>query len=327
MRDGRVLVTGGAGFVGSHLCERLIDEGAEVMCVDNLSTGRVRNIEHLMDDPSFHFTQADICDGIRVEGPLDAVLHLASPASPQDYLRLPVETMMVGALGTKHALDLAGAKGAQLVLTSTSEVYGDPLIHPQPETYWGNVNPVGPRAVYDESKRFAEALTVAYRQAGIARTKIARLFNTFGPRMRADDGRMIPAFVSQAIHGHPLTVAGDGTQTRTLCYVSDTVAGLLRLLRSDHEHGPVNIGGAVEMTVLETAELIRTVVGSDSPIEFIERPTDDPTVRKPDLGRAISSLGWRPRVTVDDGIRRTVEWFLNEGLARDHAGSSRAHQS
>ena len=307
--DKRILVTGGCGLIGSHLCERLLDDGAEVICVDNLSTGNVDHVGSLLDSPAFRLVEADITTGIHVDGPLDAVLHLACPASPRDYLRLPVETMKVGSLGTLHALELAAAKDATFLLTSTSEVYGDPLVHPQPESYWGNVNPVGPRAVYDEAKRFSEAVAVAFRDAKGLNAKIVRIFNTFGPRMRADDGRMIPAFICQAVDGLPITVAGDGSQTRSLCYVSDTVEGIVRTLWSEHEHGPVNIGGGVEMSVLETAQLIRELTGSSSPIEFVERPQDDPAVRRPDLTRATTSLGWRPVVDLETGLRRTVDWF------------------
>ncbi|GGS45035.1 NAD-dependent epimerase/dehydratase family protein [Actinokineospora fastidiosa] len=308
--DKRVLVTGGCGLIGSHLCERLLADGCEVICLDNFSTGTARNVRPLVDDPAFHLVEADVTAGIGLDGPLDAVLHLASPASPYDYLRLPLETMKAGSLGTLHALDLAAAKGATFLLTSTSEVYGDPLVHPQPESYWGNVNPVGPRAVYDEAKRFSEALAVAFQDAKQVATKIVRVFNTFGPRMRADDGRMIPTFICQAIDGRALTVTGDGSQTRSLCYVSDTVEGIVRTLWSDDEHGPVNIGGGLEMSVLDTARLILALTGSRSPIEFVDRPQDDPAVRRPDLTRAATSLGWRPVVDVETGLRRTVDWFL-----------------
>jgi dTDP-glucose 4,6-dehydratase len=304
----RVVVTGGAGFVGSWLCERLVDLGAAVVCVDNLVTGSTDNVSHLLTRPGFVLLEQDVSTGLDVEGPVDWVLHLACPASPVDYLRLPIETMMVGSMGTRHALELAERTGARFLLASTSEVYGDPAEHPQRESYWGNVNPVGPRSVYDESKRFAEALTTAYRSERGVGTSIVRIFNTFGPRMRVDDGRAIPAFMSQALAGRPLTVAGDGSQTRSLCFVEDTVAGIISLAASGHP-GPVNIGSQDEMTMLELAERVRALAGSHSPVEFVDLPVDDPRVRRPDTSLAAEVLGWEPQVSVEEGLKRTLEWF------------------
>ena len=304
----RAGVTGGAGFVGSWLCEHLVERGVEVVCVDNLVTGSRDNLSALEGRPGFELVEQDVSEGLAVEGPVDWVLHLACPASPVDYLRLPVETMMVGSMGTRHALDLAERTAARFLLASTSEVYGDPAEHPQPESYWGNVNPVGPRSVYDESKRFAEALTTAYRTARGVDTTIVRIFNTFGPRMRVDDGRAIPAFMSQALTGRPLTVAGDGSQTRSLCYVEDTVAGIVALAAADHP-GPVNIGSQDEMSMLELAERVRALAGSRSTVEFVELPEDDPRVRRPDTRRAAELLGWEPQVSVEEGLKRTLEWF------------------
>ena len=304
----RVVVTGGAGFVGSWTCERLLDLDAQVLCVDNFLTGSPENVRELAERPGFHLVDQDVSAGLDVDGDVDWVLHMASPASPVHYLRLPIETMKVGSLGTMHALDLAEAKGARFLLASTSEVYGDPEVHPQPEDYWGNVNPIGPRSVYDESKRFSEALTTAYRTERGVDTTIVRIFNTYGPRMRVDDGRAIPAFMSQALTGRPLTVAGDGSQTRSLCYVEDTVEGILALARSGHP-GPVNIGSSDEMTMLELAERIRELAGSDSPIELVDLPQDDPKVRRPDTARAAELLGWQPRTPVEEGLKRTLEWF------------------
>jgi len=304
----RAVVTGGAGFVGSWLCEHLVERGVEVVCVDNLVTGSRDNLSALEGRPGFELVEQDVSEGLPVDGPVDWVLHLACPASPVDYLRLPVETMMVGSMGTRHALDLAERTAARFLLASTSEVYGDPAEHPQPESYWGNVNPVGPRSVYDESKRFAEALTTAYRTARGVDTTIVRIFNTFGPRMRVDDGRAIPAFMSQALTGRPLTVAGDGSQTRSLCYVEDTVAGIVALAAADHP-GPVNIGSQDEMSMLELAERVRALAGSRSTVEFVELPEDDPRVRRPDTRRAAELLGWEPQVSVEEGLKRTLEWF------------------
>jgi dTDP-glucose 4,6-dehydratase len=307
----RAVVTGGAGFVGSWLCEHLVERGVEVVCVDNLVTGSRDNLSALEGRPGFELVEQDVCEGLPVDGPVNWVLHLACPASPVDYLRLPVETMMVGSMGTRHALDLAERTAARFLLASTSEVYGDPAEHPQPESYWGNVNPVGPRSVYDESKRFAEALTTAYRTARGVDTTIVRIFNTFGPRMRVDDGRAIPAFMSQALTGRPLTVAGDGSQTRSLCYVEDTVAGIVALAAADHP-GPVNIGSQDEMSMLELAERVRALAGSRSTVEFVELPEDDPRVRRPDTRRAAELLGWEPQISVEEGLKRTLEWFATQ---------------
>lgn len=310
-RDGhrrRVVVTGGAGFLGGWLCRRLLDDGCEVVAVDNLVTGTPAVVEELETHPDFTFVHADVTRVLDVQGHVDQVLHLASPASPVHYAALPVETMLVGSQGTMHALDLAQRNGARFVLASTSEVYGDPLVHPQPESYWGNVNPVGPRSVYDEAKRFAEALTMAYRTSRGVDTGIARIFNTYGPGMRTDDGRMIPAFMTQALKGEPVTVTGDGSQTRSLCYVTDTVDGLCALAASDHP-GPVNLGGGDEVTVLELAETVCRLAGSSSPITFVDLPEDDPRVRRPDTSRAAELLGWKPQVPVEEGLRRTLEWF------------------
>jgi len=304
----RAVVTGGGGFLGSHLCERLLSDGVEVVCVDNFVTGSPTNIEQLLSHPRFTLVVSDVSEGLDVDGPVDAVLHFASPASPIHYLRLPVETMTVGSSGTQHALRLAQRWGARFLLASTSETYGDPLVHPQPESYWGNVNPVGPRSVYDEAKRFAEALTMAYRRAHNVDTAIVRIFNTYGPRMRFNDGRAIPAFINQALSGAPLTVAGDGSQTRSICYVDDLVEGVLRMLRSDLA-GPVNIGSTHELTMLDLAEAIREVCRSSSEIAFVPRPEDDPTVRRPDLGVAERELGWSPSVGIEEGLRRTTDWF------------------
>jgi dTDP-glucose 4,6-dehydratase len=304
----RVVVTGGAGFVGSWTCERLLDAGAEVVCVDNFLTGTEDNLEAIRTREAFTLSVQDVSEGLHVAGDVDWVLHLACPASPVHYLTWPIETLRAGSLGTMHALDLAEQKGARFLLASTSEVYGDPAVHPQPETYWGNVNPIGPRSVYDESKRFAEALTAAYRRDRDVDTTIVRIFNTFGPGMRLDDGRAIPAFMSQALAGRPLTVAGDGSQTRSLCYVEDTVEGILALAGSG-EPGPVNIGGDAELTMLELAERIRDLTGSSSPIEFVGLPVDDPRVRRPDTTRAAELLGWQQRISLEEGLKRTLEWF------------------
>jgi len=304
----RVVVTGGAGFLGSHLCEWLLDDGCEVVCLDNFLTGTPANVQHLMENPRFRLVRADVSDFIHVSGSVDAVLHLASPASPIDYLQLPIHTLKVGSIGTLHTLGLAREKGARYLLASTSEAYGDPQVHPQPESYWGHVNPVGPRGVYDEAKRFAEALTMAYRRTHGVDTAIVRIFNTFGPRMRPDDGRAIPTFIRQALNGEPITVAGDGSQTRSICYVDDLIEGIVRLLRSDLE-GPVNIGNPHEISVLELAEWVRELVGSRSPIEFVPRPVDDPTVRQPDISLARAALGWEPSVAVEDGLKQTIAWF------------------
>ena len=308
MAPRRAVVTGGAGFLGSHLCERLLDDGVEVVCLDNFLTGTPANVEHLLDRDGFRLLRRDVTEFVHVPGPVDAVLHFASPASPVDYLKLPIQTMKVGSVGTLHALGLAKEKGARFLLASTSESYGDPQVHPQPESYWGHVNPVGPRGVYDEAKRFAEALTMAYRRTHGVDTAIVRIFNTYGERMRPNDGRAIPTFIRQALRGEPLTVAGDGTQTRSVQYVDDLVEGVVRLLRSGHP-GPVNIGNPHELSVLRLAQTIRDLVGSTSVIEHIDRPVDDPTVRRPDIALARSALGWEPRVGLEEGLTRTVAWF------------------
>jgi len=308
----RILITGGAGFIGSHLCDHLLADGHEVIAMDNLSTGTVDNIAHLAGHKRFQFVKHDVTNYVYVKGTLDAVLHLASLPSPVDYLNYPIQTLKVGALGTHKTLGLALAKKARYLLASTSEVYGDPLVHPQPEDYWGNVNPVGPRGVYDESKRFAEALTVAYHRYHGVETRIARIFNTYGPRMRADDGRVVPNFICQALHGDPLTVYDDGSRTRSFCYVSDLVEGMLRLLLSD-ETRPVNLGNPAEMSILNFAHKVLEVTGSTSEITFIhptdERTKDDPKVRCPDIGRARQALGWEPQVTLEEGLEQTVAYF------------------
>jgi dTDP-glucose 4,6-dehydratase len=302
----RAIVTGGAGFLGSHLCERLLDEEYEVLCLDDFSTGSPANCAHLLERDGFHLTRADVTEPVQVSGPVDAVLHFASPASPVDYLELPIETLKVGSIGTLHALGLAREKGARFLVASTSECYGDPLVNPQPESYWGNVNPVGPRGVYDEAKRYSEAMTMAYhRQQGVD-THIVRIFNTYGPRMRRNDGRAIPNFLSQALHGKPLTVFGDGSQTRSFCYVDDLIEGIFRLTMSD-EHMPVNIGNPNEMTLLELAHTIKRMTESDSEIVFEGLPEDDPKVRQPDITRARTILGWEPQVALEEGLRRTLD--------------------
>jgi dTDP-glucose 4,6-dehydratase len=307
----RVVVTGGAGFLGSHLCEALLAAGSEVVCMDNLVTGATANVAHLLRHERFRLVRCDITNFIDVAGPVDLVLHFASPASPVDYLRLPIETMKVGSIGTLHALGLAKTKGARFVLASTSETYGDPLVHPQPETYWGNVNPVGPRAVYDEAKRFGEALTMAYRSRHAVNTAIVRIFNTYGPRMRPNDGRAVPTFITQALAGAPLTVAGDGSQTRSLCYVSDLVRGILMVAESNLE-GPVNLGNPTELSVLDIAENVLHATGSPSRIVFVTRPIDDPQMRRPDTSLISTELGWTPQVTWRNGIEHTVNWFQRE---------------
>src|SRR3569833_26172 len=309
----RAVVSGGAGFLGSHLCERLLAAGTSVVCLDNFLTGVPANLEHIQGHPRLRILRCDLTDFVHVPGEVDLVLHFASPASPFDYLRLPSDTLKVGSLGTLHALGLAAEKGARFVLASTSEVYGDPLEHTQSESYWGNVNPVGPRGVYDEAKRFSEALTTAYRTNRDLDTAIVRIFNTYGPRMRPDDGRAIPTFIRQALKGEPLTVAGDGTQTRSICYVDDTVSGVLALAGSDHP-GPMNIGNPEEMSVLDLAERVRRLAGSSSPIVFVERPVDDPGVRRPDGTLAETVLGWRPQVSWEEGLTKTIKWF-GESLA------------
>ena len=304
----RVVVTGGAGFLGSHLCERLLADGCEVIALDNFLTGSPTNVEHLLEHDGFRLLKCDVTEYVHVPGPVDQVLHFASPASPIDYLQLPIETLKVGSTGTLHALGLAKEKGARFLLASTSETYGDPQVHPQPETYWGHVNPVGPRGVYDEAKRYAEALTMAYRRAHGVDTAIVRIFNTHGPRMRPNDGRAIPAFASQALTGRPITVAGDGSQTRSIIHVDDLIEGVVRLLRSDLA-GPVNIGNPYEASVLQIAETVRRLSGSSSEIVFVPRPEDDPTVRQPDITLARTALGWEPQIEFEDGLARTVRWF------------------
>jgi dTDP-glucose 4,6-dehydratase len=308
----RVLITGGAGFLGSHLCDYLLARGHEVICMDNLITGSTANIAHLAGHERFLFIKHDVTNYIFVEGHLDAVLHFASPASPIDYLEYPIQTLKVGALGTHKALGLAKDKKARFLLASTSEVYGDPLVHPQREDYWGNVNPIGPRGVYDEAKRFAEAMTMAYHRAHGVDTRIARIFNTYGPRMRLSDGRVVPNFIAQALRGEPLTVFGDGSQTRSFCYVSDLIEGIYRLLESSVTD-PVNLGNPEEMSILEFANKIIALSGSRSSIVFVQpedaRVRDDPKVRKPDITRARTLLGWQPQVSLEEGLRRTIEWF------------------
>lgn len=303
-----VLITGGAGFLGSHLSDRFLAEGYEVICMDNLLTGSLSNIEHLSTDARFHFVHQDVTEFIHVPGRLDAVLHFASPASPIDYLEYPIQTLKVGSLGTHKALGLAHAKGARFLLASTSECYGDPLVHPQREDYWGNVNPVGPRGVYDEAKRFAEAMVMGYHRFHGLESRIVRIFNTYGPRMRLNDGRALPAFMGQALRGEPLTVFGDGSQTRSFCFVTDLVDGIFRLLNSD-EPLPTNIGNPSEMTILEFAQKVVALVGTNSEISFRELPEDDPKVRQPDITKAKELLGWEPTVALDDGLAVTLDYF------------------
>src|SRR3954453_9632979 len=304
----RAVVTGGAGFLGSHLCEQLLDGGAEVVCLDNFLTGSPENVLHLMERPGFRLVRCDVTDFVHVPGPVDLVLHFASPASPLDYLKMPIETLKVGSLGTLHTLGLAKEKGARYVLASTSEVYGDPLVHPQREDYWGNVNPVGPRGVYDEAKRFAEAMTMAYHRFHGVETRIVRIFNTYGERMRVNDGLVVPAFISQALRNDPLTVVGDGSQTRSLCYVSDLIEGIYRLLMSN-ESNPTNIGNPNEMTVLQFAQEIRRLTGTSAPIDFRPLPEDDPKIRRPDITKARALLQWEPVVPLEEGLKRTIEYF------------------
>jgi dTDP-glucose 4,6-dehydratase len=304
----RAVISGAAGFVGSHFCDRLLAEGLEVVALDNLLTGSERNIEHLRDDSRFRFLLHDVTRPVNIEGPVDFVLHLASPASPRDYLEHPIETLDVGSLGTRQMLELAQRKNAKFLLTSTSETYGDPTVHPQVETYWGNVNPVGPRSCYDESKRFAEALTMAYHRTRGVRTSIARIFNTYGPRMKLNDGRVVPAFMDQALRGEPITIFGSGTQTRSFCYVSDLVDGLYRLMLSDEAY-PVNVGNPREMTILEFAKAIEELTGSRAGLLHHPLPEDDPKQRRPDITKARRLLGWEPKVTLDEGLKRTVEYF------------------
>jgi dTDP-glucose 4,6-dehydratase len=307
----RLLVTGGAGFIGSHLCERFLGEGHEVVCVDNLLTGDRDNISHLFKNPRFTFFEQDITTYIYVSGPLDAIMHFASPASPVDYLELPIQTLKVGSIGTHKALGLAREKKARILVASTSEVYGDPLVHPQKESYWGNVNPIGPRGVYDEAKRFLEAMTMAYMRTHGVETRIARIFNTYGPRMRMRDGRVVPNFICQALRDEPLTVYGDGSQTRSFCFVNDLVEGLTRLLWSE-EREPTNLGNPAEMTINDFAVRIRDLCGSRSEIVYKELPVDDPKVRQPDISKAKRVLEWEPRVSLEDGLRPTIDWFRSK---------------
>jgi dTDP-glucose 4,6-dehydratase len=316
----RAVVTGGAGFLGSHLSERLLHEGYSVLCLDDFSTGSPANVAHLAEAGPFRLVRANVTDFVHVVGDVDVVLHFASPASPVDYLRMPIETLKVGSIGTLHTLGLAKEKKARFLLASTSEAYGDPQVHPQPETYWGHVNPVGPRGVYDEAKRFAEAMTMAYRRSQGVDTAIVRIFNTHGPRMRPDDGRAVPTFIRQALSDEPITVAGDGSQTRSIQYVDDLVEGCMRLLHS-REAGPVNIGNPHEVSMSELALLVRELVGSASPLEYVPRPEDDPTVRRPDISLARAALGWEPRVDLADGLRRTIDWFR---AALDDPAAARA---
>jgi dTDP-glucose 4,6-dehydratase len=329
----RIVITGGAGFLGSHLCESLVQAGHTVICMDNLLTGRMENISHLLGHEQFVFLRYNVCDYLHVDGPLDAIMHFASPASPQDYLEFPIATLKVGALGTHKVLGLARAKGARFLLASTSEVYGDPLVNPQPEAYWGNVNPISPRGVYDEAKRFAEAMTMAYHRYHGLDTRIVRIFNTFGPRMRANDGRVVSNFIVQALQGKPLSVFGEGQQTRSFCYVDDLVRGIVGLLMVDSDktieertdkkflytrandqivasvHDPVNIGNPRELTVIEIAKLIVKLTGSSSDISYHPLPTDDPKVRRPDISRAHALLKWEPQVPLEDALSRTIAYF------------------
>jgi dTDP-glucose 4,6-dehydratase len=304
----RIVITGGAGFIGSHLTDRFLNEGHQVVAVDNLITGALRNVEHHQDNPNFQFLNQDISVPFTVEGEVDWVLNFASPASPIDYLKLPLETLKVGAYGTHNALDLAKAKGAKYMLASTSEVYGDPLVHPQPESYWGNVNPNGPRSVYDEAKRFAEALSMCYHREYALDVRFIRIFNTYGERNRVNDGRVVPTLINQALRGEPLTVFGEGQQTRSFQYVADLVEGINRLMNVKF-HQPVNLGNPVELTILQFAQLILKLTGSHSTIEYRPLPQDDPKTRKPDITRAKEVLDWEPRVAVEEGLARTIAWY------------------
>jgi dTDP-glucose 4,6-dehydratase len=312
----RILVTGGAGFLGSHLCERLVAEGHEVVCYDSLLTGDTSNLAGLKDSDQFSYRKFDVTAFVDLEGPLDWVMHFASPASPVDYLEHPIHTLKVGALGTLHCLGLAKDKQAGFFLASTSEVYGDPLVHPQPEGYWGNVNPIGPRGVYDEAKRFGEAMTYAYHRTHRIPVRVVRFFNSFGPRMRRNDGRAVPTFISQSIAGQPITVHGDGSQTRSLAYVDDTIEGVIRLLYSDVTE-PVNIGNPHEVSVLQIAETVRELTASKSDIVFVDRPVDDPERRRPNISRAEQLLGWSPQVPFDEGLKKTIEWCRENWFATE----------
>ncbi len=314
----RAVITGGAGFLGSHLCDHLLAHGWDVLCVDNLVTGDARNVAHLQGHPRFAFLHHDITRPLELDGPVDYVLHLASPASPADYLKLPIETLEAGALGTRNALLLARDHGARFLLASTSECYGDPEVTPQPETYWGHVNPIGPRSAYDEAKRFAEALTMAFHRVHGLDTRIARIFNTYGPRMRLNDGRVLPNFIHQALTGQPLTVYGDGQQTRSFCYVADLIEGLWRLMQAD-EHLPVNLGNPQEVTILEFARLVRELAGVEVPIVHRPLPVDDPRRRCPDISKARRLLGWEPRVPLEEGLKRTLAFYRAQ-LAAAEAG-------
>lgn len=302
------VVTGGAGFIGSHLCDALLKAGHRVICIDNLLTGNADNISHLMGNDNFLFVKHDVTNYIHVTGPVDMIFHFASPASPIDYLELPIQTLKVGALGTHKALGLAKEKGARFLLASTSEVYGDPEIHPQPEEYWGNVNPIGPRGVYDEAKRFAEAITMAYHRYHGVDTKIIRIFNTYGPRMRAGDGRVVPAFINQALKGEDLTIFGSGSQTRSFCFVSDLIRGIIKMMNSSLT-GPVNLGNPAEMTIGQFAQTIIDLTDSKSGTVFQELPVDDPKVRQPDISKAKKELGWEPQVSLEQGLRQTIDFF------------------
>ncbi len=311
----RVVVTGGAGFLGSHLCDRLLADGHEVVCYDSLLTGSMSNIQHLLTRQGFVFHNHDVTNYLGVDGPVDFVMHLASPASPIDYARHPIHTLKVGAMGTMNCLGLAKAKGAGFFISSTSEVYGDPLVHPQPESYWGNVNPIGPRGVYDEAKRYAEAMAFAYHRTWDIPIRVVRIFNTHGPRMRRNDGRAVPSFIDQCLAGKPITVHGDGSQTRSLCYVDDLIEGFIRLLAYQGPAQPINIGNPGEATVLKIAQIIKQTLNSDSEIVFEPRPVDDPQNRCPDLTRARDLLGWEPEVSLEDGLRRTTQWCLENWQA------------
>lgn len=313
MKKEKVVVTGGAGFLGSHLCDKLLYEGFEVVCIDNLITGNTDNIAHLYGNEHFSFVKHDVTDYIFLPGNVDFILHFASPASPVDYLQLPIQTLKVGSLGTHKALGLAKEKNARFLLASTSEVYGDPTVHPQNENYWGNVNPIGPRGVYDEAKRFAEAITMAYQRYHGLETRIVRIFNTYGPRMRKNDGRALPNFIKQALTDNPITIYGDGKQTRSFCYITDQVEGLFKLLLSD-ENGPVNIGNPEEISVQSIAEEIVKLTGSKSKIVYEELPIDDPKVRQPDISKAKQKLGWEPKVRREEGLQKTIEYFKSLNL-------------
>ncbi len=304
----RTLITGGAGFIGSHLCEFLLQKGHQIICMDNLITGNIKNIEHLKNNKNFSFMQHDISKPIKIDGELDYILHFASPASPIDYQKIPIQTLKAGALGTHNTLGLAKAKGAVYVLASTSEVYGDPLVNPQSENYWGNVNPTGPRGCYDEAKRFAEALTTAYHNIHKIQIRIARIFNTYGPRMRAKDGRVVPSFITQALANKPMTVFGDGKQTRSFCYINDEIEGLYKLMMSDINE-PVNIGNPNEMSILDFAKKVLELTKSNSKIIFKGLPIDDPKIRRPDISKAKKLLNWQPKISLEEGLGKTIDWF------------------